>query len=128
MNPLVAEWVGKAEGDFTSAQRELRAKKAPNYDSACFHSQQCVEKYMKGILQRHDIAFAKTHDLGLLLDACVNIYPLWQGFRPDMEMLSQYSVAFRYPGVSASKAEANQAVKAASKLRDEFRKVLRLRE
>jgi hypothetical protein len=53
---------------------------------------------------------------------------MWQAVRPDMEMLSQYSVAFRYPGVSASKSEANQAVKAASKLRDEFRKVLRLRE
>ena len=42
MNLLVAEWVAKAEGDFTSAQRGLRARKAPNYDSACFHAQQCV--------------------------------------------------------------------------------------
>jgi hypothetical protein len=34
MNPLVAEWVEKAEGDYVSALREVRARKSPNYDSA----------------------------------------------------------------------------------------------
>lgn len=47
MNPLTVEWVNKAEGDFTTALRELRARKSPNYDAACFHAQQCVEKYLK---------------------------------------------------------------------------------
>ena len=46
------------------------ANESPNYDSACFHTQQCIEKYLKGILQSDDIPFAKTHDLCLLLDAC----------------------------------------------------------
>jgi len=40
MNPLVAEWIAKAEGDFVSALREFRARKQPNYDSACFHARQ----------------------------------------------------------------------------------------
>jgi HEPN domain-containing protein len=44
MNPLTQKWVSKAEGDFASAGRELRARKDPNYDSACFHAQQCAEK------------------------------------------------------------------------------------
>lgn len=47
MKPLTQEWVNKAEADFSSAQRELRARKNPNYDAACFHAQQCVEKYIK---------------------------------------------------------------------------------
>jgi HEPN domain-containing protein len=55
MNPLVAEWVAKAEGDYASAMREVRARKSPNYDSACFHTQQCIEKYLKGILQSKNI-------------------------------------------------------------------------
>ena len=71
MNPLVAEWVAKAEGDYASALREVRARKSPNYDAACFHTQQCVEKYLKGILQSENIPFTKTHDLCLLLDACI---------------------------------------------------------
>jgi len=44
MNPLTREWVEKAEGDFTIAERELRARKTPIYDAVCFHAQQCAEK------------------------------------------------------------------------------------
>src|SRR5262245_6490438 len=51
MKPLTHEWIGKAEGDFATARREVRARKAPNYDAACFHAQQCVEKYLKALLQ-----------------------------------------------------------------------------
>ncbi|MFL5801388.1 MAG: HEPN domain-containing protein [Roseiflexaceae bacterium] len=45
MQPLTAEWIAKAEGDFASATRELRARKVPNYASACFHAQQCAERF-----------------------------------------------------------------------------------
>lgn len=47
MSPLTAEWVAKAEGDLTSALRDWRARKVPNYDAACFHAQQCAEKYLR---------------------------------------------------------------------------------
>lgn len=50
MKPLAREWVNKAEGDFATAAREMRARKSPNYDAACFHAQQCVEKYLKALL------------------------------------------------------------------------------
>jgi HEPN domain-containing protein len=43
--------------------RELRARKSPNYDAACFHAQQCVEKYLKARLQEAGIVFTKTHNL-----------------------------------------------------------------
>ena len=67
MTPLAREWVKKAEGDFVSPSRELRPRKSPNYDAACFHAQQCVEKYTKACLQEAAIAFPKTHDLVVLL-------------------------------------------------------------
>jgi HEPN domain-containing protein len=117
MNPLVAEWALKAEADFNSALRELRARKNPNYDSACFHAQQCIEKYLKGILQNLGIPFQKTHDLNRLLDQCVDQYPGWHSARNDCQMLTQYAVAFRYPGESATKDDAKQAVAAATRLR-----------
>ncbi len=64
MNDLVNEWVKKAEGDFTSALREYRARKSPNYDAAGFHAQQCIEKYLKAILQQYNnIRFEKIHYL-----------------------------------------------------------------
>jgi HEPN domain-containing protein len=51
MNPLTLEWIEKAEGDLATTGRELRARKIPNYDAACFHAQQTAEKYLKAALQ-----------------------------------------------------------------------------
>jgi len=67
MKPLTREWVEKAEGDFATARRELRARKDPNYDAACFHAQQCVEKYLKACLQEEDLSFGRIHNLSALL-------------------------------------------------------------
>ncbi len=36
MSPLVDEWIGKAEGDFIAAGRELRARKQPVYHVVCY--------------------------------------------------------------------------------------------
>lgn len=51
MNPLTLEWISKAEGDYSTAKREYRVRKDPNYDAVCFHAQQAAEKYIKGFLQ-----------------------------------------------------------------------------
>ena len=47
MKLITEEWVNKAEGDFATAQREIQVENMPNYDAVCFHSQQCLEKYLK---------------------------------------------------------------------------------
>lgn len=110
MNPLTLEWVEKAEGDFITAQRELRARKYPNYDAACFHAQQCAEKYLKARLQEAGVFFGKTHDLTTLLDLLTPVEPLWEALRPRLRTLSAYAVEFRYPGDSADKELAREAV------------------
>ena len=51
MKLITQEWVEKAEGDWTSAGREVLVQDNPNYDLICFLCQQCVEKYLKGNLQ-----------------------------------------------------------------------------
>ncbi len=56
MKPLTREWVDKAEGDRSTAQRELRVRKSPNFDAVCFHAQQCAEKYLKALLQERAAA------------------------------------------------------------------------
>jgi hypothetical protein len=33
VSETVKEWIVKAEGDFTVAAREMRARKSPNYDA-----------------------------------------------------------------------------------------------
>jgi HEPN domain-containing protein len=75
MNPLTLEWIEKAEGDFATAGRELRARKQPNYDAVCFHAQQSAEKYLKALLQEQGTAVPRTHMLLDLLAICLKINP-----------------------------------------------------
>ncbi len=98
MKQNTQEWVNKAEGDFHTAQREVRARKHPNYDAACFHAQQCAEKYLKARLIEAGISFPKTHDLNLLLNLVLPIEPLWESYRWSLNLLLDYAVGYRYPG------------------------------
>lgn len=117
MNAPADEWIAKAEGDAASAMRELRARTRPNYDAACFHAQQCIEKYLKAVLIHHAVPFPKVHDLETLLDLCSPIHPLWDTMRSDLQLLTQYAVQFRYPGESADKDDARQAIAAMKRSR-----------
>jgi HEPN domain-containing protein len=124
MNAQVKEWVFKADGDAASAMRELRARKHPNYDAACFHAQQCIEKYLKAVLISRRIPVEKIHDLEVLLDRCLEVYPLWEPMRDDLQMLTQYAVQFRYPGENADREEARKAVQAMQRILPDLRAVL----
>ena len=117
MNPLTVEWVQKAEGDFISARRELCARRYPNFDSCCFHSQQCVEKYLKARLQEAALPFPRTHDLSDLLDLALPIEPAWRLVRADLRLLAVFAVHLHYPGQTASKQMAQDAFNRARSFR-----------
>lgn len=124
MNPITAEWVQKAEGDFAMVLREARARKNPSYDGACFHAQQCAEKYLKACLCEAGIKFAKIHDLVTLLEQVLAAEPAWEVYREDMAYISGFAVDFRYPGDSADKESADDARKLCRKFRLVARKSL----
>jgi HEPN domain-containing protein len=126
LNPLTKEWIEKAEGDFATACREFRVRKSPNYDDVCFHSQQCIEKYLKAILQKFDIRFGKTHNLVELLEQFLSLRPLWEAYRKKLKFLSSFAVDFRYPGEKADKTTAKEALDICKYLRLEARKELEL--
>jgi HEPN domain-containing protein len=124
MNPLTREWIEKAEGDFSTAGREVRARKTPNYDAACFHAQQCAEKYLKSILQEWNIPFGKTHNLIALLETLLPRDPSWEEVRPHLDFLTVFAVLFRYPGESADKEIAREAYKHCQAIRKKARAAL----
>ena len=121
MKPLTQEWVKKAEGDFAVAAQIMRRRKQRVYDAACFHSQQTVEKYFKARLCEAGVAFPKTHDLVALLKLVLALEPLWASFLPAAQALTDYAVDFRYPGDTATLAEAKLALKACRAIRREVR-------
>lgn len=128
MKSLTLEWVNKAEGDFVSAQREYRARKRPNYDSACFHAQQCVEKYLKARLIEEGKHFPKTHDLTYLAELLAEIEPFLSAYLEELRVLTDFSVEFRYPGESAEKEDAKDALKTCKDVRKLMRQSLGLKE
>jgi HEPN domain-containing protein len=127
MKPAVAEWISKAEGDFATAGRELRARKSPNYDAVCFHSQQCAEKYLKAVLQGSDKHIPKIHFLLELLAMILKFDKTFELLKADLEVLEDFSVRFRYPGDNAEKEDARSAYMAAEAVRSFSRQKLGLK-
>jgi HEPN domain-containing protein len=125
MNPLTREWVAKAEGDFYTAEREMQVEQMPNYDAICFHSQQCVEKYLKARLVEAGMDFGKTHDLGIILDSAIACEPDWENLRSEIDSLAGLAVEVRYPGYRAEADDALEALEIARKVRRIVRQVLR---
>jgi HEPN domain-containing protein len=116
MKGLTAEWLAKAEEDYSVAAGLLRRRKVPA-DSICFHSQQAAEKFLKAVLQEQGIHFGKTHDLEGLLRLCTTAVPQLTLLVADAQLLNDYAVRYRYPGIDATRKQASLAVKAAGRVR-----------
>lgn len=128
MKPATREWVRKAENDFTVAGQILQRRKDVVPDAACFFCQQCVEKFLKARLLEAGLAFPRTHDLLQLLNACLQVEPLWAAYAKVVDAMSDYAVDFRYPGHSATLREARTALKHCRSLRAEVRRALGLKK
>ena len=122
---LIREWVEKAENDLTNAAYVLKMGKQCPTDTVCFHTQQCVEKYLKALLVHHERDIPWTHNVGLILSR------LPASARPDLtpdeqQRLTDYATVMRYPGdyEIIPLTEARQAVKIARRVRRQIRKRL----
>jgi HEPN domain-containing protein len=91
---LAKGWFAKAESDLVSAHHIL-AGPGP-YDTVCFHSQQAVEKYMKGFLAFHGQPFPFTHALDRLAPLCERVNPTLSLTMPKIIGLTDYATALRY--------------------------------
>jgi HEPN domain-containing protein len=121
MNLLTREWVTKAEADYAAATYLLARRGLALSDVICFHCQQCAEKYLKGLLQEHGIAFSKTHDLMKLLGLILPVQPTLKKHARRLKPLTDFAVDFRYPGTAATRRQAVRTVAFIEELRIEVR-------
>lgn len=126
MQELTAEWVEKAENDFTAADLLLHAGEVPISDAVCFHCQQCAEKYLKAFLQEHQVRFERSHSLMLLLDLCLLLDAGFETLRDHLLHLDGFSVAVRYPGVPVTAEIALDAYQRVQAVREFVREMLGL--
>jgi HEPN domain-containing protein len=109
-------WVEKAEEDFALAQSAIRRKK-PLIAGACFHAQQCAEKYMKALLVSKGAAFPMTHDLLLLNNLCSSAGIFMEIDPMLLNTLTDYAVRTRYPGEDPVLSDAKEAMEIAKLIR-----------
>jgi HEPN domain-containing protein len=120
---LAREWFEKAEHDLLTADIMLAAATVPT-DIVCFHCQQAAEKYLKGFLTWHALAFAKTHDVGDLVVLCASVDPRLNSLQQLGNTLTDYAVDTRYPGMPHSDPTIQDA-RAASEAAREIRLAVR---
>ncbi len=116
-------WAALAEEDYLMAQLALRHERPLRY-GACFHIQQCAEKYLKAILVFQRQAFPKTHDLLALSDLCTRAGIIVPIDPDELDRLSAYAVQVRYPGEEPTLEEAQDAMETAKAARRFVRKLL----
>ena len=123
---LLDEWIEKAEADYKSAVALQRRRKEPLPDIVCYHCQQCVEKYLKAYLIAQGSTPPRIHDLEDLLNLCALYDATLTARLPLVHVLNPYGVLIRYPGMTTTVAEAQEAVHAMRRLRTILRRTLGL--
>ena len=101
-----------------------RRSENSNFDAVCFHSQQCIEKLMKAMLIKNGVTPPKIHDLFQLNLLLAQVCKKWSCRPEDLRYLTRASVDFRYPGESADRDEATEALKICSNLRTALHQLL----
>jgi HEPN domain-containing protein len=111
-------WIKKAENDLKTAEHILTLKENCPFDIACFHAQQCAEKYLKALLVSRSVDFPKTHDLRFLMQRIPEDITLRLRIE-EVVSLNRYTIEARYPGdwEPFNRREAEKAVAIARKVR-----------
>lgn len=120
------DWFAKADTDFKSAWMLAGLSGPP--ETICFLAQQGAEKYLKGYLVWHGVAFRKVHDMLEILNGCRSVEKVFGQLESDCRALNPYAVEVRYPGFAASydDEDARYALERAECIRRFVRKRLGL--
>jgi HEPN domain-containing protein len=88
------DWFKKANNDLKAAEILFCAG---NLDTASFHIQQGIEKYLKGFLLGKGWRLKRTHDLVDLLNEAVHYESSFEKFRPFCIRVTECYIEDRYP-------------------------------
>ncbi|MCX7968930.1 MAG: HEPN domain-containing protein [Armatimonadetes bacterium] len=125
MKPETMDWVNLAEGDWAAAQWQRQAP-SPVPHVICFLAQQCAEKYLKAFLEEHNIPFPRTHDLIELLNLCGGMLEELDAIKAELMRLSEHAVLPRYPGITLTLQQVDEAMQIAERVREVIRSKLGL--
>ena len=114
--PLARGWFQKADSDLVAGKVLLQS--GGPFDTTCFHAQQAVEKYLKGILTLVGSTFPFPHNLEQLQKIGENEVTEWPFKALELDELTSYAVQIRYDfEFWPDKETAAQALKLAEEVR-----------
>src|SRR5438128_4788293 len=125
MKRFTRQWLRKAENDLAVARHLLKLRPLLS-DEICFHCQQAIEKYFKGLLAEFELPIQKTHDLTILLEHLVATEPELRSLRRGLKGVTRYAVEYRYPGMNTTARQARAAYQKTLIVRGEIPKRLGL--
>jgi len=94
---LVHEWLKYSQNDLISAKHLYEDLHPKQTEVACYLSQQCAEKALKGYIFFKDAEPPKTHNLVELCQICINYDNTFSEIMDSCADLTPYGVAVRYP-------------------------------
>ena len=91
---MTNNWFDFAQEDLLMAEDALERR---IYNQTCFHSQQGVEKMLKGFLKSKKQNIPKIHFLEELIELCSNIDHRFKSLKSRCSILDRYYIPTRYP-------------------------------
>lgn len=111
------DWIKKSAADIKAAGI-LKKYEAGN-DYVAFHSQQAIEKALKGYLLYHTGELEEGHSLIFLCKKAIAFEPYFKEFLKDCAYVNQYYIETRYPAdfpLEVSDEEAEECIKLAERI------------
>ncbi len=94
--PEIQEWIDAARLDLEAA--ELLSEKKERFNKlVVYHSQQCIEKYLKAYCIHFNLPIQKTHSLEILIKSLLIYDHKLHEFLEDAISLSDLAFNSRYP-------------------------------
>jgi len=94
MKPITKEWLDRAKEDLDASLAIIPNEHLTNI--VAFHSQQAVEKSLKGIIEEFEIGFEKIHNLERLLGVVIKRVNLEVDI-DFIKRLDEVYISTRYP-------------------------------
>jgi len=94
---LVHEWFKYSQNDLISARHLFSDLYPKQTEIACYLSQQCAEKALKGFLFFKDIEPPRIHNLVELCQLCMELNNKFSEVLDACSDLTPYGVSVRYP-------------------------------
>jgi len=120
------DWFAKARSDLQLVEFLQESAEQRFLSQMAFHSQQCVEKAIKGYLNHCSKKFRKTHDLAELILIIKSFDANLANELKNCIPLTDYAIAYRYPDAEIEPLTEDHVETAKSLAQNIFSKLLHL--